>query len=239
MQSFLVMAPQDDNPPLSVLDSMRQQRTVPQVIGLHDEKLRLAESLVKLQSEYDLLNLLCAVSKPKMKDLQRKYKEMMGLRLGITQTTLESRYKRARKKFKDVRAQMLRDYQQLERETVRAASGSVEEMPHPPNSSNTAGSHESQATRRIAVGQSQDVVDLTGSDRVGFAVSVEQENILRPVDFTRVPDDNIVVDVEGEALNQRQLAQWYKATDMSEESRKLFEAKNVEINQMRRIRRRG
>ena len=76
---------------------------------------------------------------------------------------------------------------------------------------------------------------LTSQVENNGAASRRQRNILRPVRSEQLPNDNVVVEVEGRSLTQRQLAEWYQTTDMQAENRRIFKARNVEINQMRRI----
>lgn len=64
-------------------------------------------------------------------------------------------------------------------------------------------------------------------------------NILRPVDSTQLPNDDVLVEMNGQTISQRQLTQWYRATDMRADKRRIFEAKNSAINHMRRNRQQG
>ena len=151
-----------------------------------------------------------------------------------------SRLKRARKKFSDTRVELLREHRLLQQATVGASEDSAENIPPPANvlvAGSTRPRHGN--TRRSVASQQRATEQEADSDGEEIDIDIDQGNILRHVDSTQVPDDDVVVDVEGKTFNQRQLALWYQATDMHEDRRKLFEAKNVEINQIRMVRRRN
>ncbi|KAJ9604627.1 hypothetical protein H2200_010741 [Cladophialophora chaetospira] len=225
-------------------DPSSQTDSIKPYMALHDDNIRLTDGNKKLQSDYDLINLVMAVNKPKTRTIRKKYKHMMGLKLGISQTLLESRLKRARKKFSDTKAELLREYQDLQKAADEAGDTLfqiVETTIPGGGASRTEALHTGQGQGRVTtenVGSGLQVEK--GANTSGALADVVQQrsNVLRPVQSMQLPDDDVLVELDGKRLTQRGLALWYQTTDMKGDNRKLFEAKNVEINQMRRVRRR-
>ncbi len=63
--------------------------SIERLIALFDKNINLEKALKKLQTEFDLLIAFAALRRPKDRVFKRKHKKMMGLSLGVSQTTLE------------------------------------------------------------------------------------------------------------------------------------------------------
>jgi hypothetical protein len=203
---------------------------------LRDENLRLSENLRRVEAERDIFMLLHVVrpSKAISKALKPYQRETMALELEVTISTLEyvtflkhersvltwiiSRLQKARKKIVDRKPGFLRTLDLLQ-DSPALLEARMRTIQH-----NETGSDDERDSRH---GMSPEL----GSSQTPR----RQDNILEPVINIQVPDDDVTVEIEGRTYTQKGLVAWFQTTDMRGSSRRIFKAKNVEINQIRRV----
>ncbi|EXJ93701.1 hypothetical protein A1O1_02093 [Capronia coronata CBS 617.96] len=213
--------------------------TIPQLVDLHNENKKLRDTLDKVQFDYDLLNAYIAISNTELNQVNEEDKTVIALRYDMTTALVTSRLKMAKLRFQKIRRELCEHARRLEETTVdvnETSFGHVRSRSRskPSRRSGTTKNHAtSGGSRRRACGQ-QGPGD---EDFYSGPQSSDDEdgNILSPVKSKMLPNDGIVVELDGKCLTSRQLAVWFGTSDMEAETRRIFEAKNMEINEKRKL----
>ncbi|EXJ91513.1 hypothetical protein A1O3_00061 [Capronia epimyces CBS 606.96] len=178
----------------------------PDEIDLYDRNKTLQAELDKERAKGKISMAFLAHCIPAVDKicLSRPQKAKIGRGLRLTTSQVYTRWKNFRKELRDAR-------RELECQPATGQTASRREELDDDGAGTESGSRFSSET-----------------------AGDEDANILSAVKPKRLPNDRVTVELNGKSLTQRQLAKWYRGTDMGAETRSIFDAKNIEINRKRR-----